>query len=179
MNTNKAAYWIALGVLALGLNSEYRHGSFVPLHRVAEYAGSALCRITARAEQTLAVARVPIRVPIRSEVFPVDGLSAATGGAEMARAQGELLREQARDEAELLRDRLREEVQAQAEAIRVRSETQRAEVEQIRLRVRSQFRPARTVDRRVTVVCPKTGVRIAVNEGMRLAEASPDVEDSF
>jgi hypothetical protein len=175
MNTNKAAYWIALGVLALGLNSEYRHGSFVPLHRVAEYAGSALCRITARAEQALAVARVPIR----SEVFPVDGPSAATGGAEMARAQGELLREQARDEAELLRDRLREEVQAQAEAIRVRSETQRAEVEQIRLRVRSQFRPARAVDRRVTVVCPKTGVRIAVNEGMRLAEASPDVEDSF
>jgi hypothetical protein len=179
MNTNKAAYWIALGVLALGLNSEYRHGSFVPLHRVAEYAGSALCRITARAEQALAVARVPTRVPIRSEVFPVDGLSAATGGAEMERAQGELLREQARDEAELLRDRFREEVQAQAEAIRVRSEAQRAEVEQIRLRVRSQFRLARTVDRRVTVVCPKTGVRIAVNEGMRLAEASPDVEDSF
>jgi hypothetical protein len=109
----------------------------------------------------------------------VDGLSAATGGAEMARAQGELLREQARDEAELLRDRLREDVQAQADAIRARSETQRAEVEQIRLRVRSQFRLARTVDRRVTVVCPKTGVRIAVNEGMRLAEVSPEVEDSF
>jgi hypothetical protein len=175
MNTNKAAYWIALGVFAVALNSEYRQGSFVPLHRVAEYAGSALCRITARAEQTLAVAGVPIT----SEVFPVDGLSAATGGAEMARAQGEVLREQARDEAELLRDRLREEVQAQADAIRARSETQRAEVEQIRLRVRSQFRLARTVDRRVTVVCPKAGVRIAVNEGMRLAEVSPDLQDSF
>ena len=174
MNTNKAAYWIALGVFAVALNSEYRHGSFVPLHRVAEYAGSALCRITAHAEQALAVARVPIR----SEVFPADGLSAATSGGEMARAQGELLREQARDESELLRDRLREEVQAQADAIRARSETQCAEVEQIRLRVRSQFRPARTVDRRVTVFCPKTGVRIAVNAGMRLAEVSPDV-DSF
>ena len=179
MNTNKAAYWIALGVFAVALNNEYRHGSFMPLHRVAQYAGSALCRITAHAEQTLAVARVPTRVPIRSEVFPVDGLSAATGGAEMARAQGELLREQARDEVELLRDRLREEVQAQADAIRAQAEVRRAEVEQIRLRVRSQFRLARTVDRRVTVVCPKTGVRIAVNEGMRLAEVSPGVEDSF
>jgi hypothetical protein len=103
MDTNKAAYWIALGVLVLGLNSEYRHGSFVGLHRVAEYAGSALCRMATRAEQTLAVARVLVR----SERFPVDGLVAATGGAETARAQGELLRDQARDEAELFWDRVR------------------------------------------------------------------------
>ena len=175
MDTNKAAYWIALGVLALGLNSEYRHGSFVPLHRVAERAGSALCRVATRAEQTVAVARVLVR----SEGSRMDDLSTATGGAEMARAQEELLRDQARDEAELLRDRIREEVEAQADVIRAQAEVQRADVEQIRVRVRSQVRLARTVDRRVVVVCPKTGVRIAVNAGMRLAEVSPDVEDSF
>jgi hypothetical protein len=171
MDTNKAAYWIALGVLALGLNSEYQHGRFVALHRVSEYASSALCRMATRAEQTLAVARVLAS----RERFPVDGLSAASGGAEMARAGGELLRDQARDEAELFRDG----VQAQADAIRAQAETQRAEVEQIRLRVRSQLRLARMVNRRVMVVCPKTGVRIAVNARMRLAEISPDVEDSF
>jgi hypothetical protein len=175
MDTNKAAYWIALGVLALGLNSEYQHGSSMGLHRVAEHAGSALCRMATRAEETLAVARVLTR----REGFPADGLSAATGGAEMARAQEELLRDQARDEAELLRDRLRDEVHAQADVIRAQAEVQRAEVEQTRVRMRSQFRLARAVDRRVTVVCPKTGVRIAVNAGMRLAEVSPDVEDSF
>ena len=174
MDTNKASYWIALGVLALGLNSEYQHGSFVALHRVAEHAGSALCRMATRAEQTVAVARVLTS----RERFPVDGLLAATDGPEMAQAQEELLREQARDEAELLRDRLREEVQARADAIRAQAEVQRAEIEQVRMRVRSQFRIARTVDRRVTVFCPKTGVRIAVNAGMRLAEVSPDV-DSF
>jgi maltooligosyltrehalose synthase len=173
MDTNKAAYWIALGVLALGLNSEYQHGSFAGLHRVSEYAGSTFCRMVARAEQTLAVARVLAR----GERFPVDGLVAGTGGDEAARAQEELLRDQARDEAEGLRDRLREEVQAQADAIRAQAEVQRAEVEQIRLR--SQFRIARAVDRRVTVVCPKTGVRIAVNAGMRLAKVSPDAEESF
>src|SRR3984893_7979225 len=151
MDTNKAAYWIALGVFALGLNSEYQHGSFVRLHRVAEHTGSALCRMVTRAEQTLAVARVLAR----GERFPVDGLVADTGGDETAQAQGELLRDQARDEAELLRDRLREEVQAQADVIRAQAETRRAEVEQIRMR--SQFRIARTVDRRVTVICPKTG----------------------
>jgi hypothetical protein len=175
MDTNRAAYWIALGVFALALNSEYRHGSFVALHQVSEHAGSALCRMAARAEQTVAVARVLVR----REGSWMDDLPAATGGAEMARPQGELLRDQARDEAELLRDRLRKEVLAQADVIRARAEVQRAEVEQIRLRVHSQFRLARTVDRRVMVVCPKTGVRIAVNAGMRLAEVSPDVEDSF
>jgi hypothetical protein len=175
MDTNKAAYWIALGVLALGLNSEYQRGSFAGLHRVSEYAGSTFCRMVAHAEQTLAVARVLTG----GERFPVDGLLAGAGGGEMARAQGELLRDQARDEAEPLRDRLREEVQDQADVIRAQAETQRAEVEQIRLRMRSQFRIARAVDRRVTVICPKTGARIAVNAGLRVAEVSPDVEDSF
>jgi hypothetical protein len=164
MDTNKAAYWIALGVLALGLNSEYQQGRFVALHRVAEHAGSALCRVATRAEQTLALARVLAS----RDRFPVDGLLAGTGGDQTAR-----------DEAELLRDRLREEVQAQADVIRAQAETRRAEVEQIRLRMRSQFRIARAVDRRVTVVCPKTGVRMDVNAGMRLADVSPDVEDSF
>ena len=171
MDTNKAAYWIALGVFALGLNSEYQHGRFVALHRVSEHAGSTLCRMATRAEQTLAVARVLAS----RERFPVDGLSAATGGAEMAPGQDELLRDQVRDEAELLRDR----VLGQADVIRAQAEVQRAEVEPIRLRMRSRFRIARAVDRRVAVVCPKTGVRIALNAGMSLAEVSPDVEDSF
>jgi hypothetical protein len=100
MDTNKAAYWIALGVFALGLNSEYQHGRFVALHRVSEHAGSTLCRMATRAQQTLAVARVLTS----RERFPVDGLSAATGGAETAQGQDELVRDQARDEAELLRD---------------------------------------------------------------------------
>jgi ribosomal protein S19 len=174
MDTNKAAYWIALGVFALALNSEYQHGRFVALHRVSEHAGSALCRMAARAEQTVAVARVFVR----GERFPVDGLLAASDGAEMARAQVDLLRDQAWDKAEFLRDGL----QAQADVIRAQAETQRADLEQIRVRMRSQIRLARMVDRRVMVVCPKTGVRIAVNagmRGMRLAEVSPDVEDPF
>ena len=169
MDTNKAAYWIALGVFALGLNSEYQHGRFVALHRVSEHAGSTLCRMATRAQQTLAVARVLAS----RERFPVDGLSAATGGAETAQGQDELVRDQARDEAELLRDGVLD----RADLIRAQAEVQRAEVEQIR--VRSRFRIARAVDQTVAVVCPKTGVRIAVNAGMRLAEVSPDVEDSF
>jgi len=173
MDTNKAAYWIALGVLALGLNSEYQHGSFAALHRVTEHAGSVLCRISTRAQQTLAVARVLTR----REGFPADDLLASTGGAGMARAQGELLRERARGETELFRD----EIRTQADVIRARAEMRRAEIEQIRLRTRSQVRLASAVNRRVTVVCPKTGARITVNAGPEVADVSPDVEveDTF
>jgi hypothetical protein len=55
---------------------------------------------------------------------------------------------------------------------------QRAEIEEMGLHSRSQFRLARADDRRVVVVCPKTGVRIAVNRP-ELSDVSPDVEDSF
>jgi hypothetical protein len=173
MNTNKAAYWIALGVLALALSSEYRHGSFVALHRVVNHADSVLCRITARAEQTLAVARVVTG----RQGFTVDKRLASSGGAEMARAQGEFLREQAPEEAELLRD----EIRAQADVMRAQAEMRNAEIEQIRWRTGSHFSLADTANRRVTAICPKTGVRIAVNTGLDFTDVSPDVEveDSF
>jgi len=170
MNTNKAAYWIALGVLALGLNSEYQHGRFVTLHRVAAHAGSALCRISTRAEQALAVARI---LASREEL-PVDKLLASADAAEMARAQAEMLAEQARDEAEPFRDTVRDNVLAQTNVIRARAEMQRAEIEQIRWRTRSQFGLARTADRSVTLVCPKTGARIAVNDDTESTEFDPD-----
>jgi hypothetical protein len=171
MNTNKAAYWIALGVLALGLNSQYRHGNFVALHRVADHAGSALCGIRTRAERTLAVARILAS----RQGLPVDDLLASAGGAEMARAQAEMLREQARDRAELLRDEIRD----QADAIRAEAQMRRAEIMEIRSRTRTQLGVARRIDRRVELICPKTGARVVVNAEDEDAGVSPvDVEDS-
>ena len=150
MNTDKAAYWVALGVLALGLNSEYRHGNFVALHRVAERAGSLLCRISTRAEQTLAVARVLTS----REGFPLDDPLASARRAEMTRTQVKLLRDEIHTQAKM----------------------RRAEVDQIRFRTRSEFRLARGDNRRVIVVCPKTGGRIAVIGGAEDADVSPNVE---
>ena len=177
MDTNKAAYWIALGVLALGLNSEYRHGSFVAVHRVAERAGSVLCRISTRAEQSLAVA---LGMTNR-EKFPADDLLAANEGKEMARAEAEMVREQARARAEMVRERVRDEIRAQAEVIREQAEMERAQIEQIRWRTASQIGLVRTANRRVTVVCPKTGTRITLKPGAELADIAPDVEtdDNF
>ena len=183
MDTNKAAYWIALGVLALGLNSEYKHGSFVTMHRVADRAESALCRISSHVEQTVAVARVLAS----RDRFEVGNLLASASGGESTRDRAELLREQAQEEADLFRERVKENVQrqvddqirAQVDVIRAQAEMRRAEIEQIRARSQSEFGFARTVNRRVIVVCPKTGTRIAVDAEPEIAGVSESAEDEF
>jgi|SRR5271166_237011 len=201
MNTNKAAYWIALGVLALGLNSEYQQGRFEALHRIAGRADSALCQISMRAKDTLALARI-----LRGrEDLPADNLLASADQAEMARDQAEMLSEQAQDQAEILsdtvgervRERVRERVQekvregirervldqvnaqihAQADLIRAQAEIQRAEIE-IRRRADSQVRFALTADRHVRAVCPTTRSRIVVNTMPESGEAAFDLPDT-
>ena len=173
MDVNKATYWIAVGVLALGLSSQYRQGGFTAVHRVAERASSELCRVATRAEETLALATGRIG----REKLPVDAMVASLDRAETVREQTEVLRERAKDQAELTRGRVR----AQAEMIRAQVEMQRAEIEQLRWRSRSSVRLAAAEGRRAVVVCPKTGVRIMVNSVADTADILPvvAVEDTF
>jgi hypothetical protein len=163
MDANKAAYWIAVGVLAMGLNSEYRQGNFVALHRVAERADAVLCGISVRAERTLAVAMGMTR-----------GQSAARW-AEV-RQQSNLSREQAREQAEFARDQVR----VRAEVMRAQAEMRGAAMEQVRWRTESQFQLSDSGDRGLTVFCPKTGTRIFVGRG-DASEASRevDVDETF
>jgi hypothetical protein len=168
MNANKAAYWIAVGALALGLNSEYRQGNFASLHRVADRTGSVLCRITTRAEQTLTIAKLRIS----AEAGLPDSMVASADAAEMAQARAGMQQEQNRsreDAARLqdetrdgLRDRVRDEIRAQTDVIRARAEMRRAEIE-MQLRTRSPFTLASASNRNLMVFCPKTGMRIALN----------------
>jgi hypothetical protein len=165
MNTNKLTYWLALGVFALGGHSEYRNGRFPAIHRVAEHAESTLCRIVTRAEQTVALARV-LTSP---QPLAADDLFASARDRETA--QAELLRDQARAHAQLLRDQVR----AQADLIRAQAELQRSQIEQMRWRTQSQFRLTNAANRRVTLICPKTGARISVNAG----PSDVEVGDNF
>jgi len=167
MDANKAGYWIAVGVLALGLNSEYRHGNFVALHKVAERTESVLCRIATRAEATLAVATGRLS----GGESAVDNLLASTDATAALRDRSEILRERAQNEA----DFVREQVLAQTEMIRARAELRRAAIEQMRSlsRVRIASGPGS-----VRVVCPKLGTRIVVNSGLDLRDVSTDVEIS-
>lgn len=172
MNTNTAAYWIAVGVLALGLNSEYHQGRFVTLHRVADRAGSVVCQIAARAEETLAVAT---GLTNRRANLPA-GMFAVADQAEMARDQAQMIREEAIAQAEMVREQVREQILAQREVLRAQAEMRRAEIEQVRWRVGSDLRLTNANSRRVAVLCPKTGKRIMVSERVQIAEDSPEVE---
>ena len=186
MNTNKAAYWIAVGALALGLNSEYRHGNFVELHHVADRAGSALCQITARAEKTLAIAKF-LASP---EVGLPQTLVASAGPVDTARSHSHMLREQSREEAavrrEEMRHRERDQMLAHADLIRARAEMRRAETE-IQQRTRSLVSFANISDRDVTIFCPRTAMGTARTTiahttiaPSRVAEAAdfPDIQVS-
>ncbi|MFZ0563150.1 MAG: hypothetical protein WAM43_16160 [Terriglobales bacterium] len=172
MNTNKVAYWVALGVLALGLNSEYRHGNFVALHQAVERADFAMCGVTTRAERTLAAA---IGGTGRSQ-FVAEAQSESASRLAEVRLQSNLLREQAREQAEFARDQIR----AQAEVIRSQAEMQRAAIEQVRSRAESQFRLIDAGDGRMTVFCPKTRARVIVRRS-DVSDDSPEIEvsDSF
>ena len=171
----------------LGLNSEYRQGKFVTLHRVADQAGFVLCSATTRAERTLTAALQLVG----REARPSDGLQASARNADFDREQAEALREQARDEAERvqeqvrdqLRDQMVAQVVAQRDAIRAQVDIRRAEIQRIRDSARSQFRVVRTADGRITmtypsIVCPRTKTRIVVNDNdaSDLADNLPDVE---
>jgi len=163
MNTNKITYWLALGVFALGLRSEYQNGRFPAIHRVAAHAGSALCRVATRAEQTVALVRI-----LTSDRGETDWLAPVREG-ELG--QVDVLREEAQAHAELVRDR----VLARADLVRARSELQRSQVEQIRWRIQPQLELANGSDRQFTFVCPKTGARISV----RARTSGAEVSDSF
>ena len=148
MNSDKMIYWVALGLFALGISHEYRDGKFSVAHRVVASAETTLCRLATRAEQTMAVAKF-IANPA---VAPADDVVAST--SDFGPEQVELLR----DQAELVR----EHVQAQAEVLRARAELRRAQIEQMRRFTPSQFEFSRTADRRVLLICPKTGARVSV-----------------
>jgi hypothetical protein len=160
MNTNKIMYWLALGVFALGLRSEYQNGRFPAIHRVAEHTESSLCRIVTRAEQTFALARALTR----TQPFAEDDLLASARAREFA--QAEMLRDQAQAHAQLIRDQVR----AQADLIRAQAELQRSQIEQIRWDTQSQFKLTKAADRRVTLICPKTDARISVSAGPSAVE---------
>lgn len=153
MNTTKAIYWIALAVFALALNSEYRHGQFPALHRVADRAGSTLCHDVTRAEQTYAMARFVIG----RESAPANDLLALRA-LQLAETRAEVA-EQARYQAEIMREQMRE----QANIIRAQVQIQRSEVRQFGSNAIRNVRLSDTGNRRVVLDNGCTRIRINGN----------------
>jgi len=180
MNTQKAAYWLALAVFALALHSEYKHGSFPAVHRVAGCASSTLYRIATHVEQTFAVARPQTAPPVLLD----NDLDASADARLAAEANAELAREEARDEAESLREQaqdraemLRDQARAQAEMIRAQVEMQHAQIEQIHRYVRAQIRASNAVNRRIVVMCPRSRAKVTVQTAKGVSDLDTDLSD--
>jgi uncharacterized protein (DUF2252 family) len=155
MNTAKAWYWIALGIFALGLSNEYQNGGLPVLHQVADRTETVLCRIVGRAEQSLAMARVIMESP-RQE-FATDELFVVQRQVDLARAQAKL--------------------------DRMRAIMERARADQVRVLQRQSSYLSRASERRVVVVCPKTGKQIEVEmpdlSGLDSEIRKMQVDDTF
>lgn len=170
MNTTKATYWIAVGALALGLNSEYQLGKLPAVRRVADRAGFALCQLAARAERTVAMARLVIG----ERAIPA--ADSFTSTEEMAQARAETLQDQARDRAEMVRDQVR----AHAEIVRAQAEMRRAQMEQIRVSI-PRLELSRAMNRRLVIAdpsrCLKQSVRVSISDRNALVDLSGDGDD--
>jgi hypothetical protein len=144
MNTAQGWYWIALGVLALGLSSEYRNGNLPAVERVVAQTESAVCQVAARAEQSFAEARLLVddgdqEFLTHEAAFPRD------------------LEQQAltREDAGLAR--------AQARLDRMRASLERVRAVQVREFDRAIPHLAAAETRQIVVVCPHTGQRVVMN----------------
>jgi hypothetical protein len=148
MDMNKVIYFVAVGVLALGLQSEYRQGNFADLHRAADQADCWMNRVALSAERTLVASTSSSS--FRSSLFQsssysygrnlaAEKLVASTRAAEMARTQAEMMRDQARSRAECVRETIQEQVRAQAEVRRavyqMQQELQRSQIRIVRTSV--------------------------------------------
>jgi hypothetical protein len=151
---NKALYWIALGVFALGLTSEYQQGNLPLAHRVADRAGAVLCQIATRAEQTWAVAGV---LTGRAPEFRVDD-------PFLARQQAEVERVMAEHQADM--DRVSALRQADLDRVQQRFDRMhivldRVQLEKLRKVERVRFKLGNATNRRTIVVCPETSTRVS------------------
>ena len=163
MNT-KALYWIALGVFALGLNSEYQKGNLPLAHRVADRAQAVFCQVATRAEQTWALAQVLTG----HQDLPLDDQFLARQQEEidrlMAERQADVEQVMSEHQADLDRamDLRRADLdRVQQKLDRMHIVLNRVQVEKLRKLERVRFNLSDATARRI-VVCPQTGVRVAV-----------------
>lgn len=162
---NKGLYWIALGVFALGLNSEYQKGNLPLVHRVADSGEAILCRVAARAQQTLALARV---LTGRQE-FLVDDQFLARQQAEVDRVLAE--HQAGLDRAMALRQVDLDRVQQKLDRMRIVLD--RVQIEKLRKLERVRFKLSDATSRRMIVVCPETSDPVTIESD----SDAPDLSD--
>ena len=193
MNTTKAIYWIALATFALALNSEYQTGNFPSLHRVADRAESVLCSAATRAEQTLAMAGILTSRPRTEFQFDEQLLARQQAQVErvLAEHQADIDRALAIRQSDF--DRIMSEHQAELDRAmdlrradldrvqqkleRVQQVLERTQFTRVRVLEHSRLRLSKAANRRISVICPKTGEKISIDADADLSDIDMNSAD--
>ncbi|MBI3477755.1 MAG: hypothetical protein HY010_18635 [Acidobacteria bacterium] len=164
---SKALYWIALGIFALALNSEYRLGNLPLANRVVGRAEGVLCQVATKAEQTLAVAKLLIGQQDLPSSDSFSALQQAEVERVLAEHQAEVERAMALRQANM--DRIQQKLD------RVQLVMDRSQVKKLRVLQRTRFKFS-NVNTQHFVFCPHTGTRVTVNSGPEVV-VGVDVDD--
>jgi hypothetical protein len=154
MASNKAYYWLALAVLALGLNSEYHHGRIQPLHKLVSRSEATLNCLALRAREYVSLAKV----------FFSD-----TPGVTDSRELAQAVRREPADFAHIRPDTLRRQVAMQlksadrAQLVRLGTEMARHQAEFARLQTEQARMIIREVKMREAAVCKDSDLRVTVD----------------
>jgi hypothetical protein len=165
---NRALYWIAVGIFALALNSEYHRGNLPLAHRVVGRAEGVLCQVASKAEQTLAVAKLLIGQQDIPSAESFSALQQADVDRVLAEHQEEIARAMALRQVDM--DRIQQKLD------RVRVVMDRSQMAKLRALQRTHFKFS-NFNAQHFVFCPQTGTRVMVNSAPEV-EVGVDVDDS-
>jgi hypothetical protein len=162
MASNKAYYWLALAVLALGLNSEYQRGRMQPLHNLVNRSAMTVNCLALRAQEYVSLARVLM-----------GGTPTATASTEWAHALLQERGDVTRMVAELAgrRGDLARLGVERAELVRVSPEMARHQAEFARLKAEKSRMVVKAENIRKTLACKDGEFRVTV-------DVDDDVPDS-
>lgn len=167
MNTNKAVYWIILAAIAFGLSSEYHHGGFASVHRLAASAEARLCRAATHVEHALVAVGL-----LTSHSRPSPSSQSVTEqAAQIERAmdlhRAELDRALAEHQVEVER--------AEARLAHAQQALERARFGRMQVFETSHFKMMNDGTHRVITICPKSGRRIRLEADPDFAEVETDM----
>jgi hypothetical protein len=170
MASGKAWYWLAVGVLALGLNGEYQSGGLPWAHEVVEHGRAAVQRVAEEASGHVAMARIMFghdlapAVQVQAAVAHVKADVACVRSTVRTRQQVEVVGpdfDQAEeigpvvDQAQEIQAQVLQSIQPQLEQARLQIEMARIQVERAKMLAAAQAG-------HVKGICPYTG-RVVVN----------------
>ena len=169
MASNKAYYWLALAVLALGLNNEYQSGRMQPLHNLVNRSAMTVNCFALRAHEFVALARVLM-----------GGSATAPENDEWANAlrNERVDRSDLRTELDLRQRDLARLGTERAQMVRMAADMARHQAEFARLQAQRSRVIVRAGNIRKSVTCNNGEFRVSVDTDMDDAPNS-DLPDTF